>query len=59
MIVTAPEWRLIDTGPLDGPANMALDEALLSCFDKERSRPLLRLYGWAPPALSEIGRAHV
>jgi len=48
-------WRLIDTGPLDGPANMALDEALLSCFDKERSRPLLRLYGWAPPALS-VGR---
>lgn len=55
MIQTAPKWRLIDTGPLDGPANMALDEALLSCFDKERSRPLLRLYGWAPPALS-VGR---
>ena len=48
-------WRLIDTGPLDGPANMALDEALLSCFDKERPRPLLRLYGWDPPALS-VGR---
>ncbi len=48
-------WRLIDTGPLDGPANMALDEALLNCFDKERSQPLLRLYGWDPPALS-VGR---
>ena len=48
-------WRLIDTGPLDGPANMALDEALLACFDKERSQPLLRLYGWDPPALS-VGR---
>lgn len=48
-------WRLIDTGPLDGPANMALDEALLACFDKQRSQPLLRLYGWDPPALS-VGR---
>jgi lipoate-protein ligase A len=48
-------WRLIDTGPLDGPANMAVDEALLACFDPERSRPILRLYGWAPPAFS-LGR---
>ncbi|ACH37428.1 lipoate--protein ligase A [Citrifermentans bemidjiense Bem] len=48
-------WRLIDTGPLEGPANMALDEALLNCFDKDRSQPLLRLYGWDPPALS-VGR---
>jgi len=46
------EWRLIDTGSLDGPANMALDEALLSCFDPQSSRPLLRLYGWSPPAFS-------
>jgi lipoate-protein ligase A len=52
---SAPLWRLIDTGPLDGPSNMALDEALLSCFDPERSLPLLRLYGWHPPALS-VGR---
>ncbi len=48
-------WRLIDTGPLDGPANMAVDEALLACFDPERSRPILRLYGWEPPAFS-LGR---
>lgn len=48
-------WRLIDTGPLDGPANMAVDEALLSCFDPQRSRPVLRLYGWQPPAIS-VGR---
>jgi len=51
----APTWRLIDTGPLDGPANMALDEALLSCFDKKHSLPVLRLYGWNPSALS-VGR---
>ncbi len=48
-------WRLIDTGPLDGPTNMAVDEALLACFDPESSPPLLRLYGWSPPALS-MGR---
>jgi lipoyl(octanoyl) transferase len=51
----APTWRLIDTGPLSGPANMAVDEALLSCFDPDNSRPVLRLYGWNPPALS-LGR---
>jgi len=49
------KWRLIDTGPLDGRANMAVDEALLGCFDPESSEPVLRLYGWEPPALS-LGR---
>ncbi|KAF0220492.1 MAG: lipoate-protein ligase [Geobacteraceae bacterium] len=49
------KWRLIDTGPLDGPANMAIDEALLNNFDPETSAPVLRLYGWSPPALS-LGR---
>jgi lipoate-protein ligase A len=34
---------------------MAIDEALLSCFNPETSAPVLRLYGWAPPALS-LGR---
>lgn len=52
---SAKAWRLIDSGPLDGPSNMALDEALLSCFDPERSAPLLRFYGWSPPAFS-LGR---
>jgi lipoyl(octanoyl) transferase len=55
MTEKAPLWRLIDEGPLDGPANMALDEALLSCFDPQQSLPVLRLYGWEPPALS-VGR---
>ena len=55
MTEIAPTWRLIDEGPLDGPANMALDEALLSCFDPRQSLPVLRLYGWEPPALS-VGR---
>ena len=48
-------WRLIDTGPLDGPSNMAIDEALLDNFDPGKSTPVLRLYGWSPPALS-LGR---
>jgi lipoate-protein ligase A len=45
-------WRFIDTGPLDGPANMAVDEALLSSFDPDSSPPVFRLYGWNPPAFS-------
>lgn len=48
-------WRLIDTGPLAGPGNMAIDEALLSCFEPDTTPPVLRLYGWQPPALS-LGR---
>ncbi len=49
------KWRLVDTGPLDGPANMAIDEALLFNFDPATSQPVLRLYGWQPPAIS-LGR---
>lgn len=48
-------WRLIDTGALSACENMALDESLLHCFDPETCAPLLRLYGWNPPALS-LGR---
>lgn len=48
-------WRLIDTGPLDGPRNMAVDEALLRQFDPNDSEPVLRFYGWEPPAFS-VGR---
>jgi lipoate-protein ligase A len=51
----APSWRLIDTGPQPGPLNMAIDEALLRSFDPDVSQPILRLYGWEPPALS-LGR---
>lgn len=44
--------RFIDTGPLTAAENMAIDEALLACFDPENSPPILRLYGWQPPAFS-------
>ncbi len=47
-------WRLIDTGPLSGPENMALDEALLTSFNL-KSKPILRLYEWHPATLS-LGR---
>jgi lipoyl(octanoyl) transferase len=49
------QWRFIDTGELDGRLTMAVDEALLACFDPDRSRPILRLYGWSPPTIS-LGR---
>ncbi len=48
-------WRCIDTGPADGPTNMAIDEALLSSFDPNGSLPVLRLYCWTPATLS-LGR---
>lgn len=47
-------WRLLDTGTLSGPENMAIDEALLCSFD-QCSKPILRLYGWHPAAIS-LGR---
>jgi lipoate-protein ligase A len=53
---TNSSWRIIDTGPLPGPANMAVDEALLTAFTaSDSASPVLRLYGWEPPALS-LGR---
>lgn len=48
-------WRLIDSGPLDAVTNMAVDEALLRSFDPAAPVPVLRLYGWEPPAFS-LGR---
>ena len=54
-ILNLPSWRLIDTGPLRGPENMAIDEALLNSFNKNSSNPILRIYGWNPPSLS-LGR---
>jgi len=51
----AATWRLIEDEPRTGPENMAIDEALLRSFDPAASLPVLRLYGWRPPALS-LGR---
>jgi lipoate-protein ligase A len=49
------KWRFINSDNNSGPENMALDDALLQSFDFQSSRPLLRFYGWSPPALS-LGR---
>ncbi|MDD2580628.1 MAG: lipoate--protein ligase family protein [Desulfuromonadaceae bacterium] len=49
------KWRLIVTPSFSGAENMAIDEALLRSFDPATSLPVLRLYGWNPPALS-MGR---
>jgi len=48
-------WHLTDTGPNIGAYNMAVDEELLARAQKERTTPVLRFYGWSPPAVS-IGR---
>ena len=46
-------WRLLLHAPSDGAWNMAVDEALLeSCLGSPEAAPTLRLYGFAPPALS-------
>jgi len=47
-------WRLVDDREaLDGPWNMAVDEALFEAVETGRSdQPLLRLYTWVPATLS-------
>jgi lipoyl(octanoyl) transferase len=47
-----PAWRLLDTGPLSGALNMAVDQALLKLHVRGMSPPTLRFYQWRPPAIS-------
>lgn len=47
--------RLIQHSPGDGRYNMAVDEALLESVGVSGAAPVLRLYGFTPPALS-VGR---
>ena len=44
--------RVIHDPALDGPTNMARDEALLSRVGRGASVPTLRLYQWDPPTVS-------
>jgi lipoyl(octanoyl) transferase len=46
--------RLVPYGRFSGDENMAADEYLLTSFERWRV-PVLRLYGWDPPAIS-LGR---
>jgi lipoate-protein ligase A len=50
-----PTWKLLDTGANTGACNMALDEELLARAQAGDAMPVLRLYTWAPPAVS-LGR---
>jgi lipoyl(octanoyl) transferase len=45
-------WRLLVTEPLDGPTNMAVDEALLRSRIQSSGPPTVRFYGWVPPTVS-------
>lgn len=50
--MTPPAIRVIHDPPLDGPTNMARDEALLERVGRGASPPTLRLYQWHPPTIS-------
>jgi len=45
-------FRLLVTEPVDGAANMALDEALLLGRLRHGSPPTLRFFAWSPPTIS-------
>jgi lipoate-protein ligase A len=49
-------WRLLDTGELDGAANMAIDEAILRGVAEGSAPPTLRFFAWQPACLS-LGQA--
>ena len=45
-------WRLLDTGRGRGARNMAVDEVLVRGMVETEGAPVLRLFGWDPPAVS-------
>jgi lipoate-protein ligase A len=45
-------FRLIQSGFCDAAGNMAVDEAIFSCYREGLSVPTLRLYGWNPASFS-------
>jgi len=54
-VTDALQFRLILHDRASGRRNMAVDHALLDGVSRPGARPVLRLYGFAPPALS-LGR---
>jgi lipoate-protein ligase A len=48
-------WTFIDSGPNLAAYNMAIDEELLAHAQAGETMPVLRFYGWEPPAVS-LGR---
>jgi lipoate-protein ligase A len=47
-----PPWHILETGLNPGAFNMALDEALLTRVAEGALGPVVRLYGWSPPAVT-------
>ena len=45
-------WKYINTGYKNGAFNMAYDENLVQKFNSFNQKPILRIYGWNPPAIS-------
>ncbi|MFO7982080.1 MAG: lipoate--protein ligase family protein [Desulfuromonadales bacterium] len=45
-------WRYINSGPLEGSRNMALDAVLFESVARGESAPILRLYNWDPPTVT-------
>ena len=45
-------WRLVDTGVASGAWNMAVDETLIRGLAAGEQAPVLRFFGWHPPAIS-------
>lgn len=52
MTVKETQWRVLDTGSLTGPENMAIDEAIARAHGRGEVPPTLRFYGWKPAAVS-------
>ncbi len=50
--MTAREWRLLVTEPVDGATNMAIDEALWRGRQDLTSPPTVRFFAWNPPTVS-------
>lgn len=46
------KWRFLNTGLRDGAFNMALDRALVESVASGASKPVIRFFGWNPPAVS-------
>jgi len=45
-------WRFVHSGACPPALNMGTDEALLRLYRPGHTRPILRTYGWDPPAIS-------
>lgn len=50
--MTRAQWRLLLTDPLDGPMNMAIDQAIMEAVSANRVPPTLRFFAWQPACLS-------